>query len=105
MLRTYKQQDFALGSEFISEIRPNGPELRRYIPSISLLLLPAWTETLEKFKELVLGQFRVAINSSCLYAGATEDRFELGLASIQDKYLPEVRTCRKPSATCVAVVS
>jgi hypothetical protein len=46
---------------------------------------PAWTETHENFEEFVLGR----------NAGVTEDRFELGLASIQERYLPQVRTCAR----------
>ena len=52
MFYTYKQLDCALGSEFISEIRPNGPELRpdTYLPSPSQVntLLKAKSETRSK---------------------------------------------------------
>ena len=57
----------------------------------SAYLSPAWTETHEKFEEFVLGRFCVALDSPGRYAGATEDRFEFGLASIQEKYLPETQ--------------
>ena len=44
----------------------------------SAYLSPAWTETHEKFEELLFKRFRVALDSPGQYAEATEDKFELG---------------------------
>jgi len=52
---------------------------------------PPLPETREKFEEFVFGRFCIALDSPGRYAGATEDRFEFGLASIQKKYLPETQ--------------
>jgi hypothetical protein len=66
---------------------------------------PAWAETHEKFEKFVLGQIRAGLDNPGRNAWATEDRFELGLASIQERYLPRCARERKPSAPCVVAVA
>jgi hypothetical protein len=67
---------------------------------------PPLPETREKFEEFVFGRFCIALDSPGRYAGATEDRIELGLASIPDESTcPRCAHGRKPSATCVAVAT